>query len=104
LEEALINAFFHRDYTKASPIWVLLFKNRLEIISPGSLPYHLNVDNITFGDTMIRNNRIVSFGSKILPHRGLGSGIRRIVKEHPKTEFINDIDGQQFKVITHRKS
>jgi ATP-dependent DNA helicase RecG len=104
LEEALINAFFHRDYTKASPIRVLLFENRLEIISPGSLPNHLTVDNIMFGDTVIRNNRIVSFGSKILPHRGLGSGIRRIVKEHPKTEFINDIDGQQFKVIMHRKS
>ncbi len=103
LEEALINAFFHRDYTKSSPIRVLLFENRLEIISPGSLPNHLTVDNILFGDTVIRNNRIVSFGTKILPHRGLGSGIRRIVKEHPNTEFINDVDGQQFKVIMHRR-
>lgn len=103
LEEALINAFFHRDYTKASPIRVLLFENRLEIISPGSLPNHLTIDNILFGDTVIRNNRMVSFGSKILPHRGLGSGIRRIMKEHPNTEFINDVEGQQFKVIMHRR-
>lgn len=102
LEEALINAFFHRDYTKASPIRLLLFENRLEIISPGSLPNYLTVDNILFGDTVIRNNRMVSFGTKILPHRGLGSGVRRIMKGHPNTEFINDVDGQQFKVIMRR--
>ena len=94
LEEALINAFLHQDYTKSSPIRLLLFENRLEIISLGSLPNHFTVDNILFGDTVIRNNRMVSFGTKILPHRGLGSGIRRIVKEHPNTEFINDVEGQ----------
>lgn len=102
LEEALINAFFHRDYTKSSPIRLLIFDDRVEIISPGCLPNHLTIDNILFGDTVIRNNRIVSFGSKILPHRGLGSGIRRIVKEHPTTLFVNDTEGQQFKVIMQR--
>ncbi len=102
LEEALMNAFFHRDYTKASPIRLLVFDDRVELISPGSLPNHLTIENIQYGDTVIRNHRIVSFGTKILPFRGLGSGIRRILKEHPNTELINDIDGQQFKVIMRR--
>jgi ATP-dependent DNA helicase RecG len=102
LEEALINAFFHRDYTKSSPIRLLIFDDRLEIISPGALPNHLSLDNIKHGDTVIRNNRMVSFGTKILPFRGLGSGINRILKEHPKTDFVNDVEGQQFKVIFER--
>lgn len=102
LEEALSNAFLHRDYTKNSPIRILLFDDRLEIISPGSLPNHLSIEQIQYGDTVIRNPRIVSFGTKILPYRGLGSGIARILKEHPRTEFINDRDGQQFKVIMWR--
>ncbi len=102
LEEVVMNALFHRDYTKSSPIRVLLFENRLEVISPGCLPNHLTVENVIYGDTVIRNHRIVSFGSKILPYRGLGSGIRRILKEHPKTEFHNDRDGQQFKVVLWR--
>jgi ATP-dependent DNA helicase RecG len=102
LEEAITNAFFHRDYTKNSPIRILLFDDRLEIISPGSLPNHLSIEQIQYGDTVIRNPRMVSFGTKILPHRGLGSGISRIMKEHPRTTFINDRDGQQFKVIMLR--
>jgi ATP-dependent DNA helicase RecG len=102
LEEALSNAFLHRDYTKNSPIRILLFDDRLEIISPGSLPNHLSIEQIQYGDTVIRNPRIVSFGTKILPYRGLGSGIARILKEHPRTEFINDRDGQQFKVVMWR--
>ncbi len=102
LEEVITNAFFHRDYTKSSPIRILLFDDRLEIISPGALPNHLTIENIQYGDTVIRNHRIVSFGVKILPHSGLGSGVKRILKEHPKTEFINLKEGQQFKVIMWR--
>jgi ATP-dependent DNA helicase RecG len=102
LEEVLSNAFLHRDYTKNSPIRILLFDNRLEIVSPGSLPNHLSIEQIQYGDTVIRNPRIASFGTKILPYRGLGSGISRILKEHPRTEFINDRDGQQFKVVMWR--
>jgi ATP-dependent DNA helicase RecG len=102
LEEALSNAFLHRDYTKNSPIRILLFDNRLEIISPGALPNHLSIEQIQYGDTVIRNPRIVSFGTKILPYRGLGSGIVRILKEHPRTELVNDRDGQQFKVVMWR--
>jgi ATP-dependent DNA helicase RecG len=103
LEEALSNAFFHRDYTKNSPIRILLFDDRLEIISPGALPNHLSIEQIQYGDTVIRNPRMASFGAKILPYRGLGSGISRILKEHPRTEFINDRDGQQFKVVMWRQ-
>lgn len=102
LEEAIINALFHRDYTKNSPIRILLFDDRLEIISPGALPNHLTIENIKYGDTVIRNPRIVSFGVKVLPHSGLGSGIKRILKEQPRTEFMNDTDGQLFKVTMWR--
>lgn len=102
LEEAIINAIFHRDYTKSSPIRLLIFENRLEIISPGSLPNHLTEENILYGDTVIRNHRMVSFGSKILPYRGLGSGIRRILAEHPNTTFENNKEIQQFKVTFKR--
>ncbi|MBK7701095.1 MAG: hypothetical protein IPJ39_21420 [Saprospiraceae bacterium] len=102
IEEAVINALVHRDYGILSPIRVLIFQNRLEIISPGHLVNHLTVDKIKLGGTNARNPQMLRFASRILPYRGLGSGILRILKAHPKTDFINDREGQQFKVIMWR--
>jgi len=44
LTELVQNALVHRDYFKNSPIRVLIFKDRLEIISPGKLPNSLTVE------------------------------------------------------------
>lgn len=103
LEEAVVNALLHRDYSKNAVIRLLIFKNRVEIISPGSLPNHLTVENIKNGNSVMRNPLISSFGTKILPYSGIGSGIPRILKNHPGTEFLNDKSGEQFTVIFHRR-
>jgi ATP-dependent DNA helicase RecG len=102
LEEALVNALLHRDYSKNAVIRLLIFKDRVEIISPGSLPNHLNIENIKNGNSVMRNSLLASYGTKILPYSGIGSGIPRIVKNHPATEFINDREGEQFTIILKR--
>ncbi len=99
LEEAVVNALLHRDYSKNAVIRLLIFKDRVEIISPGSLPNHLTIDNILNGNSVIRNPTIVSYATKILPYSGIGSGIPRIIRKHPNTKLVNDADGEQF-VIT----
>ncbi len=45
LEELLQNALVHRDYFKNAPIRVLIFDNRIEMISPGKLPNAQWVDS-----------------------------------------------------------
>jgi predicted HTH transcriptional regulator len=102
VQEAIANALVHRDYSIQSSVRVFLFTNRLEIISPGCLPNHLSVEKIKMGTALARNPIIHFYASKILPYRGLGTGIKRILKEHPKTDFINDRDGHQFKVVMWR--
>lgn len=102
LTELIQNALVHRDYFKNSPIRVLVFKNRVEIISPGKLPNSLTIEDIKFGNPVIRNNQLVAFSTHAMPFSGLGSGIRRSIKEQPNIELINDIDGEQFKVIIPR--
>lgn len=104
LEEILQNALIHRDYFKNAPIRILIFDNRVEIISPGKLPNNLTIENIKYGNVVIRNSLIASFATKILPYRGLGTGIKRTIKEQPDVEFINDISGEQFIVIIPRAS
>ena len=102
LEEAMVNALLHRDYSKNAVIRLLIYKDRIEIISPGSLPNHLTVENILNGNSVTRNPIIVSYATKILPYSGVGSGIPRIIKNHPNTRFLDQKDGEQFLITMYR--
>lgn len=96
LEEILQNALIHRDYFKNAPVRVFIFDNRIEIISPGKLPNNLTVEDVKYGNPVIRNNQIVAFGIHTLPYSGLGTGIKRALELQPDIELINDVEGEQF--------
>ena len=102
LQEALINAVLHRDYGKSADIRLMIFGDRLEIVSPGSLPNHLTIKNISYGNSVKRNQILCSFAQKLLPYSGLGSGVPRIIELEPNVLLENDKDGEQFKVIFKR--
>jgi ATP-dependent DNA helicase RecG len=101
-EELLVNALIHRDYLISAPIRIFIFSDRIEIISPGHLPNNLSVENIKKGISNIRNPILASFATRILPYRGLGSGIRRALSAYPAIELIDDREGNVFKVIIAR--
>ena len=76
-----MNALVHRDLTYAASVKVFLFPDRLEIISPGALPNNLNVDKVLAGSSFARNQTLHAVAlaqKKIIPYRGLGTGIPRI--------------------------
>jgi ATP-dependent DNA helicase RecG len=102
LEEAIINALLHRDYSKNAVIRLFIFEDRVEIVSPGSLPNHLTIENIMNYNSVSRNNIIVSHAIRIIPYTGVGTGIARILKNHPNTKFIDDKDGEQFTIVLNR--
>jgi ATP-dependent DNA helicase RecG len=102
LEEVLQNALIHRDYFKNAPVRLLVFDNRIEIISPGRLPNSLTVEEIKYGNPVIRNNQLAMFASRTLPYSGLGSGIRRAYAEQPDMKLVNDVEGEQFIVMFPR--
>jgi predicted HTH transcriptional regulator len=104
LEEVLQNALIHRDYFKNAPVRLLIFDNRIEIISPGKLPNSLTVDEVKYGNPVIRNNQIALFASRTLPYSGLGSGLRRAFANQPDMELENDVKGEQFIVRFPRKA
>jgi ATP-dependent DNA helicase RecG len=101
-EELLTNALLHRDYFVSATIRLLIFRDRIEIISPGHLPNNLTVEKIKLGNSNIRNPILVSFASRILPYRGLGSGIMRALAAYPAIEFVDDRDNNLFKAIIKR--
>lgn len=104
LEELLQNALTHRDYSRNSPVLLFIFDDRVELISPGRLPNSLTIDNIKMGNAVVRNPLIVSYSSKIMKYRGIGSGIRRALKEQPDIVLTNDIENEQFKVVIPRSN
>lgn len=104
LEEVVQNALIHRDLTRNAPVRLMIFDNRVEIISPGALPNSLTVDNIKIGTAVQRNPMLSTFGSRLTTYRGLGTGIRRVLADHPDTQLINDTDCQEFKVIIPRQA
>jgi len=104
LEELVQNALIHRDYTKNAPVRLMIFDDRVEIISPGCLPNGLTVENIKMGNAVLRNNLLASYASKTLKYRGLGSGVIRAMEEQPNIELINDESGNQFIVKIPREA
>jgi len=103
LEELLVNALVHRDYFISAPIRVFVFIDRVEIISPGHLPNNLTIENIIKGNSNIRNPIVASFAGKLLPYRGIGSGIIRAIQAYPDIMFYEDKEGNIFKVVIRRK-
>lgn len=103
-EELLVNALIHRDYFISAPVRLLVFANRVEIISPGHLPNNLTIENIKAGNSNIRNPILASFAAKLLPYRGLGSGVLRALRAYPAIELVDDREGNLFKVIVSRSA
>lgn len=101
LKEILQNALVHRDYLIQAPIRIMIFDNRVEIVSPGGLPKGVDIESIRFGKTMQRNPLMAAFCAKTMDYRGLGTGIIRAAKEVKSIKFVND-EGSQFKVIMQR--
>ena len=106
--EAVANAIVHRDYFINAPIFINIFKNRLEIISPGILPNTVTEDNMRYGVHIERNPTILSFLERDNKFRysGRGSGVPRMIRlcrdEGIKLDLVNDRDKQVFKVVFHR--
>jgi ATP-dependent DNA helicase RecG len=103
LDELLCNALLHRDYLIEAPIRLLVFKDRIEIMSPGLLPGGLTIDNISNGSIYIRNPNLTSYAIRgLLPYRGLGSGIRRVLKTYPEVRLENDTAALMFRAVVPR--
>ena len=100
----LANALIHRDYFVSAPIRIFVFNDRIEIISPGHLPNNWTVPNIRSGTSNMRNPILCSNATRVLPYRGLGTGILRALREYPEIEFEDDRDRNEFRVTIRRRA
>ncbi len=59
IRETLINALAHRDWTRFVEIEVGIYGNRLEVISPGTLPNSMSVTKMMAGQRSPRNSIVM---------------------------------------------
>ncbi|MDE2763415.1 MAG: putative DNA binding domain-containing protein [Gemmatimonadota bacterium] len=79
--EAVVNAVAHRDYSIASQrIRLAMFRDRLEIDSPGALPNNMTIDGMDAGQAT-RNEVIASVFGRIPVGEVPGSDHRRYLME-----------------------
>lgn len=105
VQEAIVNAICHRDYTSNGSVQVMLFKNRLEIWNPGQLPFGMTIESLykphrslpvnpLLAEPMYWNGYIEKIGS------GTEDMVKRCINHGLKSpEFFQDND---FKVIFWR--
>lgn len=101
-EELLVNMLVHRNYFLTAPQTVFVFPDRIEIASPGHLPNKLTVEQAKSGNSIPRNPILQSMAAKLLPYRGIGTGIPRALKAYPHIEFFNDVEANRFRSVVRR--
>lgn len=107
IRELLVNAFAHRDWTKQRDVRITVFKDRMEINSPGALPNGMTIKQMIAGQQEIRNANIIRIlrDYEFMEHKGMG--IRRqvlpLMKERNNTEPEFEATESSFKVTLHRE-
>ena len=76
LWEIVVNALIHRGYSVSDDVQILIFDNRIEVLSPGRLPGFVSKENI-LDVRYARNPKIVGMLSKYedAPNKDIGEGL-----------------------------
>ncbi len=103
IREAVVNALIHRDYLLANTdIELVVYEDRLEIVSPGKLPNGITPERMRAGTRAARNQLLkdIMRDYGYLEHMGMGvpRKIIRGMKEHNQTDPDLIEEGERFVV------
>lgn len=80
VREAVVNAVVHADYSqRGAPLRVALFDDRLEVESPGLLPFGLTLEDVRAGVSKLRNRVLGRVFHELGLIESWGSGVQRMV-------------------------
>lgn len=104
LKEAVVNAIVHRDYEIDQPTRIEVYSDRIEIYSPGSLPFNVNKEKFKQGNAKSswRNQAFGRIFHKLNLAQHQGSGIGRIIasmQEEGCPDPIFDVDDESITCI-----
>lgn len=90
LWEIVVNAVIHRDYSVSDDVQILVFDNRIEVLSPGRLPGFVSRDNI-LDVRYARNPKVVGMLSKYkdAPNKDIGEGLNTAFQKMKEWKMRN---------------
>lgn len=106
LREALFNAVVHREYSTSGSILIKMFSDRIEFISPGGLADGIELDDITSGYSVCRNQLLAQVFYRLRLIEAYGTGILKIFENYkdfpikPKIEVTSNV----FKTVLPNKN
>lgn len=108
LHEIITNAVLHRDYSISDDIHIRIFDNRVEVISPGTLPAHITPENI-LDERFARNATIVRLINKFPdpPNKDVGEGLNtayRAMREMKLKPPVVSQSGGYVKVVLRHEA
>jgi ATP-dependent DNA helicase RecG len=104
VREAILNAVSHRDYQLGSNVFIRQYPRRIEITSPGGLPFQITLENILDRQAP-RNRRLADIFLKcgLVERSGQGMNLifeQAIRESKPLPEFTNT-DRYQVSLTLH---
>lgn len=108
LHEVITNAVLHRDYSIADDIHIRIFDNRVEVVSPGTLPAHITPENI-LEERFARNAALVRLINKFPdpPNQDVGEGLNTAFEAMREMRLKPPVvaqDGGSVRVILRHES
>lgn len=107
VREAIVNAVTHRDYTSNGSVQVMLFRDRLEVWSPGRLPSELSIDRLSKPHHSVPVNHLLANPIYLAGYiERMGTGTSEIVRSCLKLGLHKPQFEQQesFRVVIWRKN
>jgi ATP-dependent DNA helicase RecG len=104
IREALVNAICHRDYSiQGGSISIMMYDDRLEVISHGTLPTGIRIEDlVTMHESIRRNEKITNIMYKRGYIESVGMGTQEMIEEcnkigSPNPEYLER--GNTFVVV-----
>lgn len=79
--EAIVNAVVHRDYASNGSVQVMLFKDRLEVRNPGTLPTRLTLDQLRVPHSSVPTNPLLAHAMYLVEYiEKMGTGTLDMIR------------------------
>lgn len=104
--EIITNSIIHRDYSISDDVQIMIYDNRIEVISPGKLPGYVTLNNILHS-RYARNHKLVRTLSKYknAPNKDIGEGLNTAFEKMKewklKSPIIEELERSVKVTIPH---
>ena len=107
VKEAIVNAVVHRDYTSNASVQVMLFKDRLEVWSPGALPRGMTIEKLSTTHKSVPVNPLLARAMYLKGYiEKAGTGTEDMIAKCKEWDIPAPIwveeDAEDFRVVLKR--